>query len=420
MSTASASAAVLDIEITRKFPELNSLGDVDGALVLFRLHGRPLGWGAAAVTAGRLDTPALIRQLLDQHAWSCALALTERALQNGAPPRTLDLTGMLQSPPQEPASGPLVTVAVCNTTPAARLEACLESLQRLDYAPLDLVVIDASDDRKRVERMVKDRFPHVRYASAPGAGAVVQCAVAECRGDILAITDGDAIVDARWVSKLAHIFLSDPDVMTVSGLALPRSIQKPFRATLPAGAPFCREWSRVHLDAGAKDASMQRVLSTGSANIAIWRPGRAVSSSYTHVFEPAAIVRSQSSTLTHPPAARLVSLREADRSVDLADRLVAIDDAASFDGLSVHVSWLGRAIGDVHIAHRGATVSPLWMADAIAQQLTAEILDARLGIGEHVCRALLTADLARFILSRTPLSVPRSVGGARKRTPSAA
>src|SRR5215510_8258594 len=162
------STAVLDIEITRRFPDLNNLGDFDSALVLFRLHGRPLGWGGASVTGGTLDQAALIRQLLDQHAWSCALALTERALQNGAPPKTLDLAGMLQSVPLESNSGPLVTVAVCNTTPASRLDACLESLQRLDYTPLDLVVIDASDDRKRVERLVKDRFPHMRYTSAPG------------------------------------------------------------------------------------------------------------------------------------------------------------------------------------------------------------------------------------------------------------
>src|SRR5262245_51323461 len=252
MST--TSAAVLEIEITRKFPELNTLGDADSALVLFRLHGRPLGWGAAAVAGGRLDGAALIRQLLDQHAWSCALALTERALQNGAPPKTLDLNGMLQSPPQEPTSGPLVTVAVCSTTPAVRLEACLDSLLRLDYSPLDLVVIDASDDRKRVERLVNDRYARVRYRAA-GAGDTTRCAVAECRGDILAVTDGDAVVDPRWVSKLAHIFLSDPDVMTVSGLALPRSIQKPFRSTLPAGAPFCREWSRVQLDSSSMPAA---------------------------------------------------------------------------------------------------------------------------------------------------------------------
>src|SRR5262245_19008297 len=146
------SAAVLDLEITRRFPDLNALGEADNALVLFRLHGRPLGWGAASVVGGQVDRAALIRQFLEQHAWSCALALTERALQNGAPPKTLDLTGMLQSPPQDSNSGPLVTVAVCNTVPASCLDASLESLQHLDYAPIDVVVIDASDDRKRVER----------------------------------------------------------------------------------------------------------------------------------------------------------------------------------------------------------------------------------------------------------------------------
>src|SRR4029450_11544698 len=147
MSTLSTSAAVLDLEVTRRFPELNALGDADNALVLFRLHGRPLGWGAASVVGGRVDRAALIRQFLEQHAWSCALALTERALQNGAPPKTLDLTGMLQSPPQDSDSGSLVTVAVCNTAPASRLDACLEALQRLNYSPVDVVVIDASDDR---------------------------------------------------------------------------------------------------------------------------------------------------------------------------------------------------------------------------------------------------------------------------------
>jgi len=415
----STSAAVLDIEITRRLPELNSLGDADNALVLFRLHGRPLGWGAASVDGGRVDGAALIRQLLEQHAWSCALALTERALQNGAPPKTLDLTGMLQSPPQESRSGPLATVAVCNTGPASRLEACLESLQRLDYSPLDVVVIDASDDRRRVERLVGERFPQMRYRSASGGDAAPRCAVAECRGDILAITDGGSIVDPRWVSKLAYVFLADPDVMTVTGLVLPRSIQKPFRATLPAGAPFCREWSRVRLESQSIEEWLQHVLERSSANVALWRPAATKTSSYTHVFEPAAIVGSQSPTLM-PTTPRRVSLRETSREFDLANGVRAITDAVGFDSITLNVAWQGRPIGTAHLAHGGAIVSPLWAADAIAQQLTAEILDARLGVGEHVCRALLTADLARFLLSRTPLSLPSPIETSRKKKPSAA
>ena len=207
--------------------------------------------------------------------------------------------------------------------------------------------------------------------------------------------------------------------MTVTGLVLPHLVQKPFRATLPAGAPFCREWSRVRLDSGSADGWLQHVLERSSANVALWRPGRAASSSYTHVFEPAAIVRSQMPTPTRP-AERRVSLRETARAFDLAEGVRALTDATGFDGLTLHLAWQGRPIGTAHIAHRGAIVSPLWAADAIAQQLTAEILDARLGVGEHVCRALLTADLARFVLSRAPVSLPSPVATPRKRTPSAA
>ena len=165
---------------------------------------------------------------------------------------------------------------------------------------------------------------------------------------------------------------------------------------------------------------MQRVFVRPSANVAVWRPARVNTSSYTHVFEPAAIVRAQSPSLTPPATNRRVSIRAAERTFDLAEGLRAIGDATAFDGLTLHVTWEGRPIGDVHIPHQGATVSPLWAADAIARQLTAEILDARLGVGEHVCRAFLTADLARFVLSRSSLSFQGPTEAPRKRTPSAA
>ena len=416
----STCAAVLDFEITRKLPDPISLGDVDSALALFRLHGRPLGWGAAPVSGGRADVSTLLRQLLEQHAWSCALVLAERALQNGAPPPTLDLTAVLHSTLQEPNSGPLVTVAVCNTTPATLLEPCLESLQRLDYAPLDFVVIDASDDRKHVERLVQERFPHVRYSATGSAGTAARCAIDQCRGDILAITDGEAIVDQRWVSRLTDVFLSDPEVMTVSGLALPRSIQKPIRTALPAGAPFCREWSRVQAPPGTVDALMHGLVDRASANVALWRPDRSCTTTYTHVFEPSAIVRTQCTTQLPPFARRRLTMRETERSIDLAEGIGAIDDATSFDAVAVHVNWSGRTLGTAHLSHHGAVVSPLWLSDAIARQLTAAVLDARLGVGEHVCRALLTADLARFVLSRTPLApLDRGSAAAPSRTAAA-
>jgi len=103
------------------------------------------------------------------------------------------------------------------------------------------------------------------------------------------------------------------------------------------------------------------------------------------------------------------------RTVDLAAGLQPIADAESADDIVLNVTWSGASIGTAHIAHHGATVSPLWIADAIAQQLTAEVLDARLGVGEHVCRALLTADLARHIVGRLGLNARSSAPASRKK-----
>jgi glycosyltransferase involved in cell wall biosynthesis len=330
-----------------------------------------------------------------------------------------DLTALLQAPPPAASSGPLVTVAVRSGTAANRLQPCLDSLLRLDYRPLDLVLIDASDDRKQVEALVRDRYPQIRYTSAPGLGMASRRAIAECRGDILAVTDGDAIVDKRWVSALVHVFLSDPEVITVSGLAVPQSLRRPFRPMLPAGAPFCRHWWRAREDCASIDGVTRRALERTSANMAYWRPGGPTPLRYTRVWEPAAVVRTTAVTATSQPSSRRGLVRTLDRRVDLATGVVPISDASTYDSLRLHVTWAGEPIGTARIAHHGALVSRLWVEDAIAQQLTAPVLDAGLHLGPQVSQALLTADLVRYILSRWEPSMHKAPLPAPVRTEAA-
>jgi hypothetical protein len=414
----SAGAAVVDFEITKKISDL-PVADASSALVLFRLHGRPLGWGAARVTDGRLDTASLIRQFVRQHAWTCALPLAERAIQSGRPMRMPDATTLMHSPAPVPVSGPLVTVAVRSRTAASRLEPCLDSLLQLDYAALDLVLIDASEDRKHVEALVRERYPRIRYFSAPGLGMASRRAIAECRGDILALTDGDAVVDRHWVSALVHVFLSDPEVMTVSGLVIPQYLRRPFTPRLPAGAPFCRSWWRVREDYESIDGATQRSLERASSNVAYWRPGGANPLRYTRVWEPAAIVRAVTVTPTSHPATRRGSVRILDCNVDLRDGVVPFPDASTHDRVRLHVTWSGEPLGTVQIAHHGAVISRLWIEDAIAQQLTASVLDAGLRVGPQVSQALLTADLVRYIVSRWEPSVHGTAAPATERTAAA-
>ena len=400
----SAGVVVVDFEITRRLSDL-AVADASSALVLFRLHGRPLGWGAGRVTDGRLDTASLIRQFVRQHAWTCALPLAERAIQSGRPLRMPDATTLMQSPAPSSVSGPLVTVAVRSRTAASRLQPCLDSLLRLEYPALDIVLVDASDDRRHVEALVRERYPRIRYTSAPGLGMASRRAIAECRGDILALTDGDAVVDRHWVSALVNVFLSDPEVMTVSGLVIPQFLRSPFKPKLPAGAPFCRSWWRVREDYESIDGATQRALERASSNVAYWRPGGASPLRYTRVWEPAAIVRALTVTPTSHPSARRGSVRVLDRHVDLRDGVVPISDASTHDRVRLHVTWSGEPLGTVQIAHHGAVISRLWIEDAIAQQLTASVLDAGLHLGQQMSQTLLTADLVRYVVAKWEPSV---------------
>jgi len=415
----SAGAAVIDFEITRKPSEL-AVPDASSALVLFRLHGRPLGWGAGRVTDGRLDGGSLVRQFVRQHAWTCALLLAERAIQSGRPLRMPDATALMQTPASSSVSGPLVTVAVRSRTEASRLQPCLDSLLRLDYPSLDLVLVDASEDRKRVEALVRERYPRIRYTSAPGLGMASRRAIVECRGDILAVTDGDAVVDRHWVTALVNVFLSDPEVMTVSGLTIPQQLRRPFRTTLPAGAPFCRNWWRVREDYESIDGATQRALERASSNVAYWRPGGPTPlRRYTRVWEPAALVRTMTVTPTSHPSNRRGAVRTFDCAVDLREGVVPISDASTYDRVRLNVTWSGEPMGTVGIAHHGAVISRLWIEDAIAQQLTASVLDAGLHLGPQVSQALLTADLVRYVVSRWEPAVHGTAAPATVRTAAA-
>lgn len=390
-------AAILDIDVTRMFPDPDDLRGHGAAHVLFRLHGRPLAWTSAPVQGSRLERDALIRTLLEQHAWGCALPLAERALAGGAPPRCLDVAGLLQQPPPRPPGGPLVTVAICNRAPADVLRHCLEAVQASDYPYIDLLVIDASGDARRVEALLHARAPRARYVREPDWRRTMRRATAECRGDILAITEGDAAPDRRWVSAFVHVFLSDPDVMVATGPALPHSTDRPFN-DLARSNGVCRRWWRLQGDVPAAYQTRR------GANLAWWRPAldpdRAHDrrAGFTVVYEPAAIVRTpaaQPADVLAAPSTRTPALECA---VDLADPIRPID-SGGHDALLLRVSWEGRPLGVARTAG-GGVVSPLQMTDAIAQQLTAAVLDSGLGVGEPVCRALLTADLARFVVAR--------------------
>lgn len=104
-------------------------------------------------------------------------------------------------------NGPLVSVIVATRDRSAYLSDLLASLRRLSYPQLEAVVVDdASDARIENERVVEaGRVLTVRFevnTQVRGTVASLNQGAAVARGEILAFTDDDCIVDAGWLARV--------------------------------------------------------------------------------------------------------------------------------------------------------------------------------------------------------------------------
>ncbi len=527
-----AQTAVIDLEISSPIHDRHGLDGCADALVLLRLRGEPVAFLRVPVSGGSLAADLLARRIIDSHAGPLAAAVARQAvaegLVDGVVPSRIDVAALIASPRRPRTERPPVSVAVCTRDRPADLARCLSALQRLDYPNLDLLVVDNAPAGDATEQEVR-RHPAVRYVREPRPGLdwARNRAILECRGDILAFTDDDAVVDAGWVDALVRVFVADPEVMAVTGLVIPDELatcaQRLFETYGGFGRGFARRWWRGaagrplatdhggtgKFGTGANMAYRRRVFdaiggfdpaldvgtcTNGGGDLEMFF--RVLKEGHTLVYEPAALVRHRHrreyaqlltqivnngvgfysflvrTALAYPDERRAIarlgawwfrwwSLRrlarsiagreqvprelitgelfgsirglgryrrasrdagrvaaafpdepalpsrparaclparrrmpEAVRRIDLARPLQPIADATEYERLQVFVSRRGHPIGVVRIEHQGAVVSTLWLSDAIAHQLSAELLAARARVAPGTMWSRLVADVA--------------------------
>lgn len=124
---------------------------------------------------------------------------------------------------------PRVSVIIAARNEAGRIEATLHSMTRLDYPPEQLEVIwvdDAStDDTADIVRSFLPAHKNWRLlciakkdAAQPGKQQALMTALAQARGEIIAVTDADCRVPLNWLWQLVSCF--DDQTVMVLGHAL--------------------------------------------------------------------------------------------------------------------------------------------------------------------------------------------------------
>jgi GT2 family glycosyltransferase/SAM-dependent methyltransferase len=259
-------------------------GDRDVYAVLW-WNDVPLG--ARELTRAQLRSRASAASLV---AEAIAPAVADRVVGPGlfAPQRPGDPDGPLEADDLErivalrrplaalspaPDAGAIgaadVSVVVATRNRPETLARLLESLELLPTAPAEVIVVDNGPDERT--REVVEGSGSATYVAEPrpGLSAARNAGIRRARGSIVAFTDDDAVVDARWLEALCGGFES-PDVMAVTGLVLPARLDTSVQVLFERGVGwFAHGFRRRVFDADF-------VARTRSGGVPVWAIGAGV------------------------------------------------------------------------------------------------------------------------------------------------
>jgi O-antigen biosynthesis protein len=253
---------ITEVELSKPIPAvphaLPTGREHDRVRSLVRLHSSPLG-----LIDFPLDRRGLTPAEHGAMVWrAVGGAINEHLVADGlapvsdVPPGGLVNTGeptCLTQRRQAALRAPFATVVVPTRDRTESLATCLNSLLNLDYPEYEIIVIDNRPSTPATEGLLAERFhdetrADVRYVRQDGPLAVARNRGArDARGDIVAFTDDDVVVDRWWLLELARRF-EDDRVACVTGMILPAELETAPQVWLEQYGGFSKGFQRQLFD----------------------------------------------------------------------------------------------------------------------------------------------------------------------------
>ncbi len=98
----------------------------------------------------------------------------------------------------------------------ACLQKCLNALENQSVAPEEIIVVLRKNDIETVS-MVKRENCRAIYVNSPGQVAALNTGLDNALGDIIAITDDDAVPHKDWIKLIERHFRNDNDLAGLGG-----------------------------------------------------------------------------------------------------------------------------------------------------------------------------------------------------------
>ena len=254
---------MLEVELSGPLPAVPATRNRDGtvytrAWALVRLHDEPLGMVELTLPEGTIAADALARAI-----WNALrVEINDHLHADGMAELTaLDVAGV-SGPAQQPcalarkravAGNPLISVIIATRDRTESLAACLKAFEDVAYQNYEIVVVDNAPATEATAELIASHYganPRIRYVreANPGLGWARNCGLRHARGEVIALTDDDVIVDRHWLSELLCGFALGNDVGCVTGLVVPQEIETPSQYWFDTHSGFNKGFQRRVFD----------------------------------------------------------------------------------------------------------------------------------------------------------------------------
>jgi len=111
---------------------------------------------------------------------------------------------------------PSISVVIPAYNEEKYLPRCLSSLKKQTFQDFEVIVVDNNSTDKTAEIALKYGAKVVRE-NTQGMTPARERGFREAKAEIIARTDADTIVSPTWLQTIYHTFISNPDIVALSG-----------------------------------------------------------------------------------------------------------------------------------------------------------------------------------------------------------
>ena len=251
---------VLCVDLDRPLLDLSCRSDFSSsqAWILVRLHSHVLGELDVEIPKNgltgedlalqiwkKLETP--IQDHLAKDNVFLQGPLHQAGLDEASPPACLRIReDLLQE-------YPLVSVVIATRDRLGSLQPCLSSILASDYPNFEVIVVDNAPRSEETARFMRSAFAsstNVRYLreDIPGLAIAHNRALPALKGEIVAFTDDDVLVDRNWLTSLVMNFQQDPMTGCVTGMILPYELETAPQFWIEQFGGFGKGYKRIVYD----------------------------------------------------------------------------------------------------------------------------------------------------------------------------